>query len=54
MPQGIFVGAAVLFGELMGAFNELSGHGGGLGGWYAELLQGAGEGGLLGGGHRAV
>ena len=54
MPEGILISAAVLFGELMGAFIELSGHGGGLSGWYAELLQGAGEGGLLGGGHRAV
>ena len=54
MPQGIFVSAAVLFGELMGAFIELGSHGGGLGGGYTELLQGTGEGGLLGGCHRAV
>ena len=41
MQQRILMGAAVLFGELMGAFVELVGHGGGFISRHAELLQGA-------------
>ena len=54
MHQGIRVGAAVFLGELAGAFIELGRHVGGLVGRDTQLLQGVGQGGLLGAGHRAV
>ena len=43
MQQRILMGAAVLFGELLGAFVELGGHVVGFISRHTELLQGTGQ-----------